>query len=47
MIDVYDESDALHTMNNLKSNATGNIKNMAHNILCDKGFEAVKKMLRR
>lgn len=45
--DSKDESDALYRINNLKSNATGNVKNMARNILGDKGVGVVKKLIGR
>lgn len=45
--DSKDESDALYIMNNLKSNATGNAKNIARSILGDKGVQAIKKVIGR
>lgn len=45
--DSKDESDALHIMNNLKSNAIGNLKNVATAVLGEKGVSTVKKLIGR
>lgn len=45
--DSVDESNALKQINNLKSNATGNIKNIARNVLGEKGVSSLKKMMGR
>lgn len=45
--DSRDESDALRQINNIKSNAAGNIKNVTKGILGEKGVSTIKKMIGR
>ena len=40
-----DESDALHAVRNILKDATSTAKNIAKNLLGDKGIQAVKKVL--
>lgn len=45
--DTQDESDALHTMRNLETSATGVAKKMVKNVFGDEGVKTIKKFLKK